>query len=474
MGSGLTNPGTKIATLFLVLSLSGNILAQNADQQQMLDQLESIRAENDVAAFGLVLVEGNEVSLLTTSGLADTAIARPIKDTAIFRTGSITKMFTGLLAARLAAGGEFALDDAIKQWPLAGTYRNPWQDSHPITVAQLLEHSAGLSDLSKAEWDYSDPRQLPLATTLRMHPDARQTHWPPGLHYSYSNAGAGLAGRVMELATGDSYGTLVTREIFDPMAMHDSSVLPPDPNRLPVGYDSDGITPIPYWHQIFRPFAAVNASLHDMGRFIRMLLNDGSLDGRAIFKPEVIARLETPTTTLGARAGLEQGYGLGNYNWFRRGVEFRGHGGDADGYLSRLGYTRENQSGYFLVITAFQGRTLRAMEKVVEEYLIRDLNVPAGPAPGNVKPRIPSAWLGTYEQVTYRFAAPARPQQLTLFTRDGALLYRRGDSEAKRLVQTSDNTFRHFRAAHADVFIGAEGGDIYFQHDGKNFRRIGD
>jgi CubicO group peptidase (beta-lactamase class C family) len=467
----VTNTTTKIACIFLLLAASSSVIAEDEAATDLLAQLESIRQRNGVAAFGLVVVENDAVTVLSANGIADRVSGEPIGTKAIFRIGSISKIFTGLLAASLESRQILRLDEPIERWPVAGTYSNRWSTSQPITTARLLEHSAGLTDLSKPEWDYSDPGQLPLKDTLRLYPESRLTRWPPGLHYSYSNAGAGLAGYVMELATGKSYETLILTEIFEPLAMGSSTVLPPDPNQLPVGYDSDGITPIPYWHQIFRPFAAINTTLEDSSRFIRMLINHGELDNKVLFEPSVIARLEAATTTLGARAGLDKGYGLGNYNWYRRGVEFRGHGGDADGYLSRLGYTRNNNSGYFLVITAFQGETLRAMERVVENYLIRDIPSSKSAMPGDPSQQDWAPLLGDYRRVSYRFGTPAETQNLQLFETEETLSYRIGDGSAEVLVPTGKNIFRHEGNGYSEVFIGPdELGTIYFQHGSDNFQ----
>jgi len=59
--------------------------------------------------------------------------------------------------------------------------------------------------------------------------------------------------------------------------MDSTTALPPSADRLARGYDSDGVTPIPYWHQIFRPFAAINSTLSDMSRLLRVLINKGSM-----------------------------------------------------------------------------------------------------------------------------------------------------------------------------------------------------
>lgn len=444
-----------------------------ASAGELGEQLDAIRQRNGVAAFGLVLVKKDGVMLLKTRGLADRESKIPIRDDAIFRIGSVTKMFTGLAALQLQAAGKLELSEDLSRWKVAGTYTNPWRETDPITVAQLLEHSAGFTDISQPEWDYSDPRQLPLATTLRMYPEARTARWRPGLHHSYSNAGPGLAGYILEQASGKSYETLLEEQVFEPLGMADTSVLPPPAQRLPVGYDTDAVTPIPYWHQIFRPFAAINSTLADMGRFVRVLLGRGQLDDRQLYKPDIIARLKQPTTTLGARAGLEFGYGLGVYSWERHGVLFYGHGGDADGYLSRLGYTRSNGSGYYLVITAFQQRTLRRMQAMVEDFLIRGVEGDPEPTALPLDETERATLPGRYERSTYRFRPAALSQRMQVTLRDGALYTRIDDSKEQALIKVRQNLFRRPGQRRATVFLG-EGDDkvVYFQEDEDNFRKL--
>ena len=60
----------------------------------------------------------------------------------------------------------------------------------------------------------------------------------------------------------------------------------------------------------------------------------------------------------------------------RHPATFHGHGGDADGYLTRLGYTRHINVGYFLVITAFQPRTIGRMAKLLERRLLTGATTP--------------------------------------------------------------------------------------------------
>lgn len=438
--------------------------------EPLVEELDRIRQASEVAAFGLVIVDGNGILHLEARGLSDRASAAPIQNDAVFRIGSISKMFTALAALQLAASSGFDLDTPIAEWDTAAYYDNSWSASHPITTAMLLEHTAGLTDMAKAEWDYSDPRPLPLDKTLRLYPQARQAQWRPGLHASYSNAGAGLAGRVMELASGQSYEELMDTLVFLPLGLQDTTVFPPDA-RLPVGYDRDGKTPIPYWHQIFRPFAAINSTLHDLGRFIVMLINHGRIDKESVFSETLIQRLEAPRTSLAARSGLRFGYGLGNYTWLRNGVLFHGHGGDADGYLSKLGYARVADRGYFLVITAFQGKTLRRMQRRVESFLTAGLATVDAPPKSVLSPAQQATRVGVYTEATQRFPG-GTPGSLEILLQGDTLFTRLNRRKRQQLIPVSEMHYRRETENRATTFLGPDArGRMVYQDDTHNFVR---
>ena len=128
---------------------------------------------------------------------------------------------------------------------------------------------------------------------------------------------------------------------------------------------------------------------------------------------------------------------MGNYWWLRHGIVFHGHGGDADGYLSKMGYTRANNSGYFLVITAFQKNTLRRMQTVLEEYLIQGLKTEKKPAVHALDAATRRQILGHYSRASWRFPgqeAAAGEQAVEIFEQGGQLYSRLGVDAPRGLL----------------------------------------
>ncbi|UCE90465.1 MAG: beta-lactamase family protein, partial [Pseudomonadota bacterium] len=376
--------------------------SREADVSRLLETLDAVRREHNVAAFALTLVNADAVLWTGARGIADRRTQRPATADTLFRIGSITKTFTALALLMAEQQGLLRLDDALLALAPDAPLANPWRNTQPVQLSHLLEHTAGLLDLTRAEFDHSDPKPLTLRDALQLSPDARVAHWAPGLHSSYSNAGAGLAAYALEHVSGKRFEDYVESQLFAPLAMSNAGFFldAQTRQRLATGYDTDGETVIPYWHMIFRPFGAINATPREMAGFVQLLLNRGRIGKRRLLPAAAIARMETPRTTLAATAGLSYGYGLGNYQFVHNGFLFHGHGGDGDGYLAHLAYNRDSGMGYFLVINAFNGRALREMRSHVQDFMVRGLTPSPPPAaPGTAGSQL----TGRYVPVTRRF-----------------------------------------------------------------------
>ena len=206
-----------------------------------------------------------------------------------------------------------------------------------------------------------------------------------------------------------------------------------------------------------------------------MLLNEGRHGGKQILSSESMRRMETPTTTLAARSGLTFGYGLGVYPYFRNGVLLHGHSGDADGYLSYFGYSRELDVAYFLSVNHFNWPTLGALRRVVEDWMV-DGHSSTPPPSVRIPAGILSQYTGRYEPAAWRFAwteASDRAQQIVSITlSDGVLYTHTANGNRQALIPVTD---KHFRRSDEPVatsaFVHDGDGRLYFQDD-ENYVRV--
>lgn len=450
-----------------------------AKQTPLQQKLQQIQKQSGIGAVSYALVENN--TIIDIGGFGKYALnnSRPVTATSLFRVGSITKTFTALAVMRLAEQGKLQLDQAVKEIAHDVPLNNPWSETTPVTLAMVLEHTAGLQDLTGEEFNY--PKPLSLQQAFKVKPEARRLHWPPGYHYSYTNAGAGYVGRVIETVTGEDYDSWFKREILDVLGMQDSQLhWSKDLEKsLVTGYDMDLKTQIPYWHTLFRTFGGLNTTARDMAGFL-VLFTDESNAKLRIVSATSIERMETPKTSLAAKAGLKTGYGLGLRNAYYKGHRIYGHGGDGDGYLAEFAYSKESHRGYFVVINAFRHDLLENFTGLLNDWLIEGLNTLdetiTKPAIKPLPEKKRLALVGDYREVTDRFPmnADVQPELLRIKQIDKEL-YRCFPQawRCTKILPVTGTLFRTQKEPDASMaFVKAPDGTLYLQGDFGNYQNI--
>ena len=313
---------------------------------ELMQLLGTIQADEGIPAFGLVLMDGGQPTLVTAQGATGNP-NRPLADAGTpFRVGSISKTFTALTAMALGESSDLELNAPVSP-RVAREFDNPWQDTHPVRLVHLLGLTAGLADLSRVEFDNNDPTPLTLAAALALAPEQRRILWPSGTRHSYTNVAPGLTALVIEERTGERFEAVARRRVLEPLDMPNATFLrnPYLIENLPRGYRAGGTEEIPYWHMTYRAFAGLSATPREMSRFLTALLNNGRLDGRQALPVGTVRQMLQPSPSLASEAGLPIGYGLGIYGTVRNGFVFFGHGGDGDGFLARYGLLPESGVG---------------------------------------------------------------------------------------------------------------------------------
>ena len=142
----------------------------------------------------------------------------------IFEIGSITKTFTGLVLAQMAAQGKVRLDEPVRELLPPGTVARP--EGVEITLLDLVTQHSGLPRMpdnfapADEENPYSDYRPLNLYQFLAKHGVEK----PADAAFLYSNLGVGLLGQALADRAGTSYAKLVSEEVIVPLQLSDTGV----------------------------------------------------------------------------------------------------------------------------------------------------------------------------------------------------------------------------------------------------------
>lgn len=372
------------ATLqFILMFVCMMSFSLQADEQtpKSLDELkaaiEKIREETKTPAVGIALVDKNGIQWVDGLGEINLETHAEADADTLFRIGSVSKMFAALAVLKLQEEGKLNLNDKVHDLAPEIYFENQWEETHPVRLVHLLEHTTGWDDIHIAEYAYSAPDSMTTKEALDYHPDSRKSRWVPGTRHAYCNAGAGVAAYIVEKITDKKYEDYIEETFFKPLDMSSSSYFKTDL------YQQKGATlytnnkPENYWHIIYRAAGSINSSPKDMANFLQFLLLRGATPNQQLISMASIDRMESHETTLGSSSGIKAGYGLANYtsgyNDFH--LAFRGHNGGVFGGLTELSYSNQLQSGYVVMINAGNGFALDKISKTIRGFLAKDHKV---------------------------------------------------------------------------------------------------
>ena len=176
----------------------------------------SMRDEHVVPGIGVSVVVGDEIVFSAGFGKSDleqdVAVTRETK----FRLGSVSKLITAAVAARLADRGEVVLDADVREYEPEFP-----EKAHVVTLRQLLGHQSGVrhytfKDRMPAQaWGSIDVRPyVTKGEVLDVFADDALL-FEPGTKYTYSTFAFTLVSEALEGASGESFDRLIADEVLD-------------------------------------------------------------------------------------------------------------------------------------------------------------------------------------------------------------------------------------------------------------------
>jgi CubicO group peptidase (beta-lactamase class C family) len=389
------------------------LTAQSLDDLQR--QLEKILNDTRTPSASVAIVHRDGPEYVAGLGSANPET--------LFRIGSVSKGFVSLAVLHLVDQGKISLNDSIRTLAPEVWFENPWEKTDPVRVVHLLEHTTGWDDIHLREYA-KDARDMRLRDALDFDHHSRVSRWRPGTRVAYSNSGPAVAAYIVEKITGQRFEDFVEQNLFRPIGMKTATYFQP----------AVGAMPSPYWHMLFRPSGAINASANDMAKYVQFHLNRGAVD-----------RVEVPSSSWAARAGLRTVHALGNVAVVEDGFVYHGHDGAVIGGLAQMWYMPEYDVGYFYAINSENEAASELMGLAIRAYITRNLQKPPLPPVQQLSSEA-NAYAGWYE--------PASPQlELTHFLdrftgltrisfRDGNLIFDSRDRSDWSFVPVSDTLFR--------------------------------
>ena len=301
-------------------------------------------------AVVMIQQDGREV-FSEAYGWRDREAGVAMQEDTIFRIASQTKALTSVSIMMLMEEGKLVLEDPV------GKFLPEWQKTtvavakekggydvvpakRPITIRDLLSHTAGVSygtgpgekawrDAGIFGWYFAD-KDVPVSNVV-----AKMAKLPmaaqPGEQWVYGY-NTDILGVVVEKLSGKSLDVFLKERLIDPLGMSDTAFcLPPEKtNRLAVVYTAvdgkaerapnpgkwEGSGHIGQGHyaggpcKAFAGGAGLLSTAHDYSRFLEMLRQGGTFEGKRYISPASVD-LMSHDTLVSAPYQAGQGFGLG-------------------------------------------------------------------------------------------------------------------------------------------------------------------
>lgn len=171
------------------------------------------RIDDAVAAGfeGAILVRAeHEVLVLEGHGTADRSANRANTPPTAFDFGSIMKDFTAAAVFALQADGLLTTSDTVGM-----ILPDVPPDKSDITIAQLLQHRAGLGEYHDTLGDF-EPMDRAQARAAIF---GQSLLFEPGAEEAYSNAGFTLLADIVETVSGQPFATYVDEAVVEPAGL---------------------------------------------------------------------------------------------------------------------------------------------------------------------------------------------------------------------------------------------------------------
>lgn len=291
----------------ILLTLSPLAAQTGALNARIAARMREVIEAKEVPGAVTLVATRERVIHLEAHGKAGPGNAKPMRKDSIFWIASMTKPLTGTAILMLQEEGKLSVDDPVSKFiPAFGELKTPSGRLARLTLKHLMTHTSGLAEATSEE----SKAALSLADLIPAYLN-KPMQFEPGAQWKYCQSGINTLGRIIEVVSGKPYPSFLAERLFEPLGMKDTTfyLRPNQLSRLvtPVKRETDGSLVETTVGLLFGKsptstdrYPAANGGLFstapDYARFARMILNQGTLDGRQYLSPDSVRRMTTIQT----------------------------------------------------------------------------------------------------------------------------------------------------------------------------------
>ncbi|WP_343485537.1 serine hydrolase domain-containing protein [Allomuricauda sp. d1] len=339
---------------FIIVIIITSPLSVVAQTNAVIDY-QLLKATDEESLSGAVWAIVNNDTIQTGAvGLKNVSSKALLKKEDKVLVGSITKTLIATGVLRLISQEKLDLNSPINQYIPDINIDNPWEDSSPITILHLLNHTSGIED--SRFWQVFSTKakpNTPLEYLFTRNPSVLKVRTKPGTRFSYSNMGYSLLGLVIEKVTGQPYESYLDEHLLKPLGMVHSTFqfvsqegLYKDESLAMGHFDNQNTQAnLPMF---LRPAGQFVTTANDMAILAKFLMSDGVISGNVFIDETLLRQIGKPDSTEANKNGLTTGYQYGLSYRDRYGVVGYFHRGNTIGYRATFYLFPEEKKAFFI------------------------------------------------------------------------------------------------------------------------------
>lgn len=367
----------KYFILVLLFPFSISSFAQLTEPQ--VDELvnKTLTAFN-VPGIAVAIIKDGKIVLSKGYGVKSIDTKEKVDANTLFGIASNSKAFTSAALAILVDEGKINWDDkVVKYLPNFKMYND--YVTQEFTIRDLLTHRSGLG-LGAGDlmiWpDGSDFTAQDIIVNLQYLKPVSGFR----TKYDYDNLLYIVAGEVIHVVSGKSWGDFIEDRIMKPLEMNHSAAsfvrLKDSTNIIAPHVPIEGKLKVikRYKNQLFDAAAGIYSSVNDLSKWAIMQMNNGKYgpENKQLFSQkehDEMWQLQTiiPTKTRAPYNTHFNGYGLG---WFLsdiKGYKQVTHTGGLEGIVTQTTYIPELQLGIIVLTNQQSGAAFNAITNTIKD-----------------------------------------------------------------------------------------------------------
>jgi CubicO group peptidase (beta-lactamase class C family) len=310
----------------------------------------------NVPGLAVGVVKDGEMAFAKGYGFRDFTGNLPFTPNTKFPIASNTKLFTAIAAGMLVEEGLLDWDRPIRETVPSVRFSSDALNN-TVSLRDMLAHRTGINR-HDSMWYLSTFSRKDMFDRLRF----MQASDPLRQNFVYNNVMYAAVGHIIELLTEKTWESFVQERILARVGMINTCFSTAEAYRsgdYAVPHterrDSKELFKLPmYEHMIGAgPAGGMHSNLHDMGRWLGVLIAGGKLGDEQIVSPSILQATLAPSMAIpnhmlnvrGFTELLNSTYGLGRHTGAYRGHLMAFHGGSLGGFYSQVSYLPQQNLG---------------------------------------------------------------------------------------------------------------------------------